>query len=434
MDFDREYDLENAGIDAFEFSLMDDDERAEALRDAGLDPDDYEGIELDSSFHAWSVLQENGIDLWELDLMEEEEKREVLENAGLDPDEFGVLPTISVPGSTHSPASTDQKNDVSETQSGDQASAPHQESPVLYQLCGVVFPGSNQRYSYLINGLDLDAGDAVVVPVGPSHGEAIAKVVSLGAYTAETAPYPIEKTKSVIRKATASESEAFTAEKVQYTSPQSTWQNNQTETAVREKRNTNKKATKAAWWFCAVSVAALILVTVGQKNGSTSSNSTYSSYGSPRYTQDSYSYSGSKSSIPPCPPVNRERAMTKEEAERLSGTGYHGTRPNSSAELAELNAEQVRCKNCGYRSHNGINSLCDYCAWMERYGGGLPTAKAPDVTPRPTPRPTPRQTAKPRSSDAYHASDYAHPDDFYYDYYDDFADYEEAEDYWEKHH
>ena len=42
MDFDREMELENAGIDAFEFSLMDEDERREALEDACLDPEDYE--------------------------------------------------------------------------------------------------------------------------------------------------------------------------------------------------------------------------------------------------------------------------------------------------------------------------------------------------------------------------------------------------------
>ena len=43
-------------------------------------------------------------------------------------------------------------------------------------------------------------------------------------------------------------------------------------------------------------------------------------------------------------------------------------------------------------------------------------------------------TNKKSSSDPYQAKDYAHPDDFYYDYYDDFWDYEDAEDYWEKHH
>ena len=37
------------------------------------------------------------------------------------------------------------------------------------------------------------------------------------------------------------------------------------------------------------------------------------------------------------------------------------------------------------------------------------------------------------SSDPYDAKSYAHPDDLYYDYPDDFWDYEDAEDYWEKH-
>lgn len=35
-----------------------------------------------------------------------------------------------------------------------------------------------------------------------------------------------------------------------------------------------------------------------------------------------------------------------------------------------------------------------------------------------------------KDSDPYGASDYYDPEDFYYDYYDDFWDYEEAEDYW----
>ena len=47
MDFDREMELENAGIDAFEFSLMDEDERHEALEDAFLDPWDFEDFDLE---------------------------------------------------------------------------------------------------------------------------------------------------------------------------------------------------------------------------------------------------------------------------------------------------------------------------------------------------------------------------------------------------
>lgn len=57
----------------------------------------------------------------------------------------------------------------------------------------------------------------------------------------------------------------------------------------------------------------------------------------------------------------RKKALTKEEADALRGTGYNGTRPNSSAEALELKAAQVKCKECGYHSDNGLNSLCDYC-------------------------------------------------------------------------
>lgn len=35
--------------------------------------------------------------------------------------------------------------------------------------------------------------------------------------------------------------------------------------------------------------------------------------------------------------------------------------------------------------------------------------------------------------DPYNASDYSHPEDFYYDHYDDFFDYEDAEDYYNEH-
>lgn len=65
-----------------------------------------------------------------------------------------------------------------------------------------------------------------------------------------------------------------------------------------------------------------------------------------------------------------------------------------------------------------------------------PSAPKPTATPKPsvrpsaTPKPTVRPSAKP-SADPFDAGDYSHPDDFYYDHYDDFFDYEDAEDYWE---
>ena len=111
MDFDREMKLENAGIDAFEFSLMDEDERREALEDAYLDPDDYDLIEYDTSFNAWSNLQNAGLSLSELEYMDEDEKRETLRDAGLDPDDYDVYPSYT-PSYTHysapNPVNTDK--------------------------------------------------------------------------------------------------------------------------------------------------------------------------------------------------------------------------------------------------------------------------------------------------------------------------------------
>ncbi len=82
-------------------------------------------------------------------------------------------------------------------------------------------------------------------------------------------------------------------------------------------------------------------------------------------SRESYSYSGSYSSGNRSSytgsSYTRTKALTKEEAEALRGTGYKGTRPNSAAEAMELKAAQVKCKECGYHSDNGSNSLCDYC-------------------------------------------------------------------------
>ena len=82
-----------------------------------------------------------------------------------------------------------------------------------------------------------------------------------------------------------------------------------------------------------------------------------------------------------------------------------------------------------YNLHQWLNK------YIENYGYGKghfirkTTKPVPTATPTPTPTPTKEPTPKP--GDPYNAKDYVDPDDFYYDYYDDFIDYEEAEEYWE---
>lgn len=75
------------------------------------------------------------------------------------------------------------------------------------------------------------------------------------------------------------------------------------------------------------------------------------------YTNSYNNYSQSSTSS--------KAALTKEEADRLRGTGYHNTRPGSLAEDMELKAAQVKCKECGLHSDNGYNSLCDRC-WQKQ--------------------------------------------------------------------
>ena len=66
--------------------------------------------------------------------------------------------------------------------------------------------------------------------------------------------------------------------------------------------------------------------------------------------------------------INTKKALTKAEADALKGTGYHGTKPNSTAEDIEIKAAMVKCKNCGMHSDNGSNSLCDECQYNKEYG------------------------------------------------------------------
>lgn len=66
--------------------------------------------------------------------------------------------------------------------------------------------------------------------------------------------------------------------------------------------------------------------------------------------------------------VNTTPALSKERADALRGTGYHGTRPNSFAESSELAAAMVKCKKCGMHSSNGSNSLCDECQYNRDHG------------------------------------------------------------------
>jgi|GEM_PF-1731943 len=85
-------------------------------------------------------------------------------------------------------------------------------------------------------------------------------------------------------------------------------------------------------------------------------------------------------------------------------------------------------------AHGGTTSGGHYSSHSNGSRGrhsGFYSPVSPSRTSNPTPRPTkPSSSSTKKNDDPYHAKDYMHPDDFYYDHYDDFWDYEEAEDYW----
>ena len=65
---------------------------------------------------------------------------------------------------------------------------------------------------------------------------------------------------------------------------------------------------------------------------------------------------------------NYRKALTKEEADALRGTGYHGTRPNSAAENAELKAAMNTCPSCGMYADRGAHNLCSACQYNKDHG------------------------------------------------------------------
>ena len=126
-----------------------------------------------------------------------------------------------------------------------------------------------------------------------------------------------------------------------------------------------QKPKKKKWWPWVIILTIIIgVIFATTKDPADDPDMEYT----PPYNSYSSNSNSSNSSEVVTKKINTTPAMTKEEAEKLRGTGYHGTRPNSSAENMELKAAQVKCKTCGMHSDNGVNSQCDACAYNEKHG------------------------------------------------------------------
>ena len=98
-----------------------------------------------------------------------------------------------------------------------------------------------------------------------------------------------------------------------------------------------------------------------------------------------------------------------------------------------LEAEQQAMRDIVAMQEDIAQARAQREAEYRRLHPPTPTPK-PRPTPTPTPRPIRRSKPKPTSySDPYNVNDYYDAEDFYDDYYDDFYDYEDAEDYFDTH-
>ena len=68
--------------------------------------------------------------------------------------------------------------------------------------CSVVFDNGLKTYYYRTEDDSLDAGDDVVVPAGNDNHLSIAKIVKVEYFAPADVPFPIEKTKVILRRCT----------------------------------------------------------------------------------------------------------------------------------------------------------------------------------------------------------------------------------------
>lgn len=71
-------------------------------------------------------------------------------------------------------------------------------SDLIY--CSVTFEDDGKSYYYLTDDDSIKVGDKVIVPAGIDNHEAIVEVVDIEYFSKENVPFPLEKTKRIIRK------------------------------------------------------------------------------------------------------------------------------------------------------------------------------------------------------------------------------------------
>ncbi len=70
-----------------------------------------------------------------------------------------------------------------------------------YVYCSVTFDDGYKTYHYIADDDSIQKGDFVVVPVGKDNHESVVKVEKVEYFSVDDAPFPVEKTKHILRKA-----------------------------------------------------------------------------------------------------------------------------------------------------------------------------------------------------------------------------------------
>ena len=70
----------------------------------------------------------------------------------------------------------------------------------IYEFCGVSFGNHSHPYHYLTGVVDVSIGDQVEVPSNRPEGVNIGTVVSVSKHLRSSAPYPVDRAKTILRK------------------------------------------------------------------------------------------------------------------------------------------------------------------------------------------------------------------------------------------
>lgn len=126
------------------------------------------------------------------------------ENYGLNPDSFETQEEYRKALNDKAKEARRQERDkrLKEQQLAEQAKIQgYENDKTIFTYCGVLIPFSSRPYSFRTDDNSIKIGDTVIVPVGENDKEMKGRVVSIGQYLRLSAPYPVEKTKMIIRKA-----------------------------------------------------------------------------------------------------------------------------------------------------------------------------------------------------------------------------------------